>query len=317
MQTKNFFQVMSDGAEIAVNRWSPDEGSEIKGVIQLSHGMLEHSLRYDRLGSILAEGGWVFSAHDHRGHGRTAQNAVNKGAGMFGKLADRDGFRRVTQDLDEVIGRLKEEYPGRKVFLLGHSFGSFVAQAYIENHGDALDGCVLCGTAGPQNAAVRLGKAVTDLFRAFLGGDRRSATVRRLIFGSYLDRIPDAQTEYDWLSSNRESVELYLSDSWCGGIPTLSFFHDILSGLLQIHRKDAMRRIPARLPVLMLAGEDDPVGGYGRSVKALCDIYRQNGMRSVELKLYPGARHELFNETDSDTVVSDMTAWLEKTAAAS
>ena len=103
MQMENFFQTMNDGTEIAVNRWKPDNDEDIKAVIQLSHGMLEHSLRYDRLGSILAEQGYVLNAHDHRGHGRTAQNAEQKGVGMFGKLANKDGFNKVVSDLDEVI----------------------------------------------------------------------------------------------------------------------------------------------------------------------------------------------------------------------
>ena len=136
MQMENFFQTMNDGTEIAVNRWKPDNDEDIKAVIQLSHGMLEHSLRYDRLGSILAEQGYVLNAHDHRGHGRTAQNAEQKCVGMFGKLANKDGFNKVVSDLDEVILKLKSDFPGKKVILLSHSFGSFVAQSYMEKFGE-------------------------------------------------------------------------------------------------------------------------------------------------------------------------------------
>ena len=102
MQMKNFIMTMSDGFQISVNRWIPDEDIEVKGVIQLHHGLKEHSLRYDRFGSVLAENGFVLNAYDMRGHGRTAQNAEANGTGMFGKLADKDGFFRVTDDLFEI-----------------------------------------------------------------------------------------------------------------------------------------------------------------------------------------------------------------------
>src|SRR5574344_594534 len=134
MKTEHFFQTMSDGTEIAVNRWIPD--GEIKGIVQLSHGMTEHSLRYDTFGKILAQEGFVFNAHDHRGHGKTAERAEEKGTGTFGYLADKNGFEKVVEDLHEVIEQAKKEYPGKRVMLIGHSFGSFVAQSFIEKYGN-------------------------------------------------------------------------------------------------------------------------------------------------------------------------------------
>ena len=133
MTTNTFYQTMQDGTEINVMRWIPD--GEIKGVIQLSHGMSEHCLRYDKLGCILAENGWVLSAHDHRGHGKTAQKAEAAGKGMFGYLADKDGFNKVEADLLEVLLNLKADYPQKKCFLVGHSFGSIVAQNFMEKNG--------------------------------------------------------------------------------------------------------------------------------------------------------------------------------------
>ncbi|MDE5898123.1 MAG: lysophospholipase [Treponemataceae bacterium] len=303
---------MSDGAEVAVNRWIPDDKDGIKGVVQLSHGMLEHSLRYDRLGCILAEHGYVFSAHDHRGHGKTASNAQQKGTGMFGKLADKDGFSRVVSDVDEIIERLKGDYPGRKVVLLGHSFGSFISQAYIERHGEKLAGCILCGSAGPDNGRVRLAKFITGVMRLFHRPEYKSRRLQNIVYSGYLKRIPDAKNEFAWVSANPVNVEMYMNDSWCGGVATISFYKDLMDGLLAIHKPAAMRRIPQSLPVFLIAGADDPVGGYGRTLEKLAGIYRKNGMHSVSLKLYAGDRHELFNEQDSDSVVEDVLRWIEE-----
>ena len=129
---------MDDGYELCLNRWQPDSEEDIKGVVQLHHGLAEHSLRYDRFGSVLAENGWVLNAYDMRGHGRSAEIADKNGTGIFGKLADKKGFDRAVLDLKAVTDNLKNDFPGKKTILMGHSFGSFVAQGFIEEYGNDI-----------------------------------------------------------------------------------------------------------------------------------------------------------------------------------
>lgn len=302
---------MSDGTEIAVNRWLPDEKENCKAVIVLSHGMLEHSLRYDRLGCLLSEAGFVFSAHDHRGHGKTAFTAEQKGTGTFGHLAKKDGFETVYRDLCEIISGVKNDFPGKKIILLGHSFGSLIAQYYIEKNGSEIDGCILCGTSGPMNGSARAGKMLVGLVSLFHRSDYKSNFVQRTVFGKYNSRIAETINGFEWLSASKSNVDMYLNDSWCGGTASIGFFRDILNGLLKTHKKSAMAAIRKDLPVFLIAGQEDPVGGYGETVKKLSEIYRKNGMNSVELKLYPNDRHEIFNEEDGDTVASDVIAWID------
>lgn len=302
---------MSDGTEIAVNRWLPDEKESCKAVIVLSHGMLEHSLRYDRLGCLLSEASFVFSAHDHRGHGKTAFTAEQKGTGTFGHLAKKDGFETVYRDLCEIISRVKNDFPEKKIILLGHSFGSLIAQYYIEKNGSEIDGCILCGTSGPMNGSARAGKMLVGLVSLFHRSDYKSNFVQRTVFGKYNSRIAETINGFEWLSASKANVDMYLNDSWCGGTASIGFFRDILNGLLKTHKKSAMAAIRKDLPVFLIAGQEDPVGGYGETVKELSEIYRKNGMNSVELKLYPNDRHEIFNEEDGDTVASDVIAWID------
>ena len=216
MQMENFFQTMNDGTEIAINRWKPDNDEDIKVVIQLSHGMSEHSLRYDRLGSILAENGYVLSAHDHRGHGRTAQNAEQKGFGLFGKLADKNGFNKVVSDLDEVILKLKSDFPDKKIVILSHSFGSFVAQAYMENYGEKVQGSILCGSTGPRNKKLALGDFATKVVKFFRGSSYKSKVLDKLFFNDYLKRIENPETSKDWICKNPTTLMMYQNDAWCG-----------------------------------------------------------------------------------------------------
>lgn len=310
MQTEKFFQTMKDGTEIAVNRWIPDNEEDIKAVIVLSHGMLEHALRYDRIGSDFADKGFVFSGHDHRGHGRTAFNAEQKGTGEFALLSKSDGFNLVVSDLEEIIGKVKADFPGKKVILLGHSFGSFVAQAFIERAGKSIDGCVLSGTSGPRRSAVRGGLFVTSLMMLFHKKNYKSIALQKMAFKGYNDRFGEIKTGLEWLSKSESNIEMYMNDSWCGGVATLGFFRDIFKGLNDIHKKNNMKKIPSSLPILFVTGEEDPVGDYGKTIRALASDYKNNGVKVVDTKFYEGYRHEILNEEISERVMDDIVSWI-------
>ncbi len=311
MRTEKFFQTMRDGTEVAVNRWLPDEDSDVRAVVVLSHGMLEHSLRYDRAGSVFAENGYAFCGHDHRGHGRTAFNAEQKGTGGFGVLSKKDGFNTVRGDLEEIVSRVKSDFPGKKIILLAHSFGSFVAQSYIERN-DNIDGCVICGSAGPQKAAVFAGLFLTGLISMFHRHDYKSNVLQEIAFGGYFKRIDEKKNGFEWISKSVMNQEMYMNDSWCGGTASIGFFRELFKGLSDIHRKSSMKKVPKDLPIFFVAGGDDPVGGYGKTLMALVDIYSRNGVKDVELKLYDSYRHEIMNEEISDEVLSDMMDFIEK-----
>lgn len=310
MQTEKFFQTMKDGTEIAVNRWIPDNEEDIKAVIVLSHGMLEHALRYDRIGSDFADKGFVFSGHDHRGHGRTAFNAEQKGTGEFALLSKNDGFNLVESDLEEIIGKVRADFPGKKVILLGHSFGSFVAQAFIERAGKSIDGCVLSGTSGPRRSAVRGGLFVTSLMMLFHKKNYKSIALQKMAFKGYNDRFGEIKTGLEWLSKSESNIEMYMNDSWCGGVATLGFFRDIFKGLNDIHKKNNMKKIPSSLPILFVTGEEDPVGDYGKTIRALASDYKNNGVKVVDTKFYEGYRHEILNEEISERVMDDIVSWI-------
>lgn len=300
---------MSDGAVNMVHHWLPD--SEIKGVVLLSHGMAEHASRYERFAGLLAEKGIALYAEDHRGHGETAKLAEENGTGKFGYLADKDGFFRVVEDIHEEALMLRKTYPGKKLILFGHSFGSFVSQCFIEKYADCIDGVVLCGTAGPRRALVGSARFVGGI-AAFFGGKKNpSKFIDNLAFGSYNKRIKDARTSVDWLSRDPEQVDKYIADPWCGFTCTGGFFCDMFAGLSYIHKKGHMAAIPQELPVHFIEGTGDPVGDYGVTVQKLHDIYAENGIKDLSITLFPEARHELMNETNKEEIEADTIAWIE------
>lgn len=308
MKYEKIVMKMSDGNENTVHSWIPD--GAVKGVVVLSHGMSEHASRYGGFGEALAREGYALYGEDHRGHGETALNAQKNGSGRLGYLADKDGFFRVVDDIHEEVLKVREMYPGKKIVLFGHSFGSFVSQCFIEKYADSIDGCVLCGTAGPRPAVIAGGKILASVIAPFKGRKNVSVFVDRMAFGAYNKRIRNPRTLFDWLSRDNAQVDKYMVDDLCGFECTVGFFLDMFSGLSYIHKSSHMKAIPQNLPVLFIAGTGDPVGDYGETVKNLAEIYNKNGMKNVTLKLYPEARHELLNEINRAEIEQDVLNWI-------
>ena len=305
MKSDKIILTMSDGAEIVLHRWIPD--GEVRGVVQICHGMVEYARRYGHFAEALVAEGFAVYAHDLRGHGETSKDEKDRGF-----LADSEGFQRVVLDLRECITRLKSDFPGAPVVLFGHSFGSFVSQSFIEQFGDEIDACILSGTSGPMGALAEIGRILAGLFVLCKGKRHLSKFLYSLAFGSYNKRIQEPATPVDWVSSDPAEVKKYHEDPDCGFPVTASFFHDMLTGLCRIHKKAALASIPKTLPILLMSGDEDPVGAYGKTVSALDGIYRTLGIQDVTLKLYPGGRHEMLSEVNKEEVISDVLAWIEK-----
>ena len=301
---------MSDGNVNFIHSWVPE--TEPKAVVLLSHGMAEHGARYDRFGNILTENGYALYCEDHRGHGKTARLAKENGTGDFGYLADRKGFFRVVDDIHEEALMLKAKYPGKKIFIFGHSFGSFVTQCFIEKYGNDIDGAVICGTAGPRKAMVGCAKVVGNVVKFFTGKRHYSKFMDGLAFGSYNAKLKPARTNFDWLSRDESQVDKYIADDWCGFLCTIGFFCDMFSGLSFIHKNKNMKMVPQNLPVFFIDGTGDPVGDYSKTVVNLSEIYKANGVKDVSIKLYEDARHELLNEINKEEVEADVLSFISK-----
>lgn len=305
MKKDTIFMHMSDGARIAIHRWMPRKKATVKGLVQLSHGMIEYAMRYDQFGEDLCKAGYVLYAHDHRGHGETAETAD-----YLGYLADIDGFQRVVLDLREVLHRMKSDFPGKKAFLFAHSFGSFIGQSFIEQFSYDIDGCILCGTAGPRPAQITFGKVLSSAMIFVFGRKFRSKFFKSLVYIGVNQRCDPSEGGNAWLSRDLELLRKTERNIYSTFVPTLAFYHDMFTGLKRIHSKKALKAVPMSLPVLMISGADDPIGSYGKTVKNLASIYAREGMTDITLKFYEGARHELLNETNRGEVTIDIINWL-------
>jgi alpha-beta hydrolase superfamily lysophospholipase len=291
-----------DHVRVVYRRWQPD--GEVRGTVQIVHGASEHSARYGRLAAALTARGLAVYALDLRGHGRTAEST---GVGRFGG----SGIDAVLDDVAVLHQVVADAHPGVPRILLGHSMGSIIALASAERDGGDLAGLVL---SGPIGVAPQLTDTVSALELAVVAG-RGDEALDAL--GPFNEPFEPARTPYDWLSRDAAEVDAYISDPLCGDDVPLT--HAYVAGFMGLAvrgaQPESIAQLPDGLPVLLVSGEHDPVGGVGASqVTALADLVRQRGL-PVEQHVYPEARHEVFNETNRDEVTADVLAWIDRRLA--
>jgi alpha-beta hydrolase superfamily lysophospholipase len=295
---------MPDGAAVYVHCWQAR--TPPRAIVQIAHGLAEHGGRYARLAEALTGAGYGVYANDHRGHGRTAASPD-----ALGFFAESGGWAKCVEDLWRINRRIADSHPGVPIVLLGHSMGSFFAQNFIAEHGDALAGAVLSGSNGKPPAVAVIGKLIARIERLRLGARGRSPVLDRLGFGAFNERFRPARTPFDWLSRDPAEVDRYIADPLCGFSASTQLWIDLLGGLSLIARPALQAKIPKDLPIHLIAGDQDPVNGDIKGLEQLIGAYRRAGLRRVSHRFYAGARHELFNETNRDEATADLVAWLD------
>lgn len=301
----NFTFTNKDNISINAYKWIPKDSDNIKGVVQIAHGMNEHILRYDYFAKELNRHGYLVYGHDHRGHGKTAANIDE-----LGYISDNDGFIDMVEDMRLMTDIIREDNPDTDIILFGHSMGSFLSQRYVQIYGDLIDGLILSGSNGRPVPVLGLGIILSKLAMKIKGRRAKIEFFDDLTFYGYNKRIKPLRTKFDWLSRDIDVVDKYIEDPYCGNLFTVSFFHDLYLGLRRIHINDNMEGTPKNLPIYILAGEDDPVGYYGKGIVNLYNIYKDLGILNLSYKLYESGRHEMLNEINKDEVIGDVITWL-------
>ncbi len=303
MDMREFLLPLPEGSSLACREYVP-EGDAL-GAVQIIHGIAEHSGRYDPFARFLAENGWAVYCSDLPGHGPKAL-----AEGTLGRFPEPDGWRRAAESQHALLLRAGEQWPGKPLFLFGHSMGSFLARTCLILWPGGLRGCVLSGTGHQAESLIRAGCAAAGLVVKLRGGGHVSETLRRMAFGSYNKRIPDAASPNAWLSRDAAVVEAYDADPLCGFTPSAGLLRDMMGGIRLITDPEQKKKMDRDLPVLFIAGEEDPVGEYGAGVFRARESFLRAGLEAVDLKLYPGDRHEVLNELDRETVYRDVLTWL-------
>jgi alpha-beta hydrolase superfamily lysophospholipase len=289
-----------DGETLLARRWLPE--SSPRGVVQIAHGLSEHSARYARLAAALNSAGYAVYANDHRGHGPKAAPAD------LGHFADEGGWDKVVGDLWTFNRLIAAEQPGTPIIFLGHSLGSFLGRGFIAKHSEALAGVALSGSNGKPSAIATLGRLIAREERLRLGRRGKSDPILQMWFGEFNKPFKPARTQSDWLSRDETEVDAFVADPLCGFPFTTQLAIDVLDALPHVTSRKSLGPIRKDLPIYVFSGERDPVGS---NIQGLLGDLKAAGFTSLTTRIYPGARHETLNETNRDEVTRDLIAWLD------
>ena len=281
-------------------RWTPEQPPV--AVVQIIHGIAEYVERYDDFARYLNRLGFLVVAEDHMGHGKS----IN-GEGIQGYF--HGGWFTAVEDSYQLLQDTRKEFPDLPYVLFGHSMGSFMTRTILEKYPDSgISAAVICGTGWQPKAVLNTGIGVCRMVCKQQGEKKPSKTLEKLVFSNYNKKVEHPRTSYDWLTRDSGIVDRYLADPFCGFTPTGGLMRELLTGIR--YEQENLSAMKKDLPVLFIAGGDDPVGNYGKGVLRSAEAFRKAGMLDVSCKIYPLGRHEILNEINWEEVYQDISSWL-------
>ena len=284
-------------------RWTPE--GQPRAVLQIVHGIAEFVERYDAFANYLTDLGYVVVAEDHMGHGQS----IN-GDGIQGYF--HGGWFCAVEDTYRLLKDTKKEYPELPYVLFGHSMGSFMARTILCQYPDSgITAAVICGTGWQPTFAMPAVIRLVDAVCQKVGETNPSEKLQGMVFGSYNAKVEHPRTGYDWLSRDAQIVDAYIAHPLCGFTASCGLLREMMKGIYYIQQKRHLANMRKDLPVLFIAGGDDPVGSYGKGVRQTAEAFRKAGMTDVSMKIYPLCRHEILNEINKEEIYRDVAQWAE------
>ncbi|MFT3981719.1 MAG: alpha/beta fold hydrolase [Ferruginibacter sp.] len=302
MQHTSFIIHYTDGHAMPVYGWLPDAVPD--AILHISHGMAEYAERYHDIAAFFVARNIAVYAHDQRGHGKAVASVKEQG------ITPPDWFALQVNDMDLCISHHQQSWPGKKIFLLGHSMGSFLSQRYFQLYGSNIDGLILSASNGKQDPLMGFGILVADMQRKLFGEKYRSRLIDSLSFGQYNKKFKPTRTKADWLSRNETEVDKYVADEQCGFVCTASFYYYFFKGIREAFQQKNIQRIPRHIPVYAFSGDKDPVGLEGKGFLKLVENWKAAGVEDMSYDLYKGGRHEMMNEINREEVIGNIIAFI-------
>lgn len=276
-----------------------------RAIVQIVHGIAEHINRYDDFMSYLAENGILAVGDDHLGHGQSVTEADD-----LGFFNDKDGWDYVVMDEERLHDLMVEEHPNIPYIFFGHSMGSFITRTLIIKHPEMYDAAIISGTGHQGKALVYGGGIMANALVALKGARSDGKALNDVAFGTYLSHIENPRTPFDWLSRDEAAVDKYIADPMCGFICKASLYRDMMGGVKFVTSQKNINKMKKTKPIYFMSGKEDPVGDYGVGVEKAYKAFCHAGLRDVQMRLYPGGRHEMLNETNRTEVYKDILDWI-------
>lgn len=284
--------------------WTP--AGEPIAVVQILHGIAEHIERYETFARYLNQHGILVVAADHMGHGKSiGRDGIQ---GYF-----HGGWFAAVEDAYQLLQETRKQYPDTPYILFGHSMGSFMARTILARHPDSgIAGAIICGTGWQSSALLNVALPLCNYICKKDGEKDPSPALQKVMFGSYNNKVEHVRTSNDWLTRDSRIVDAYNTDPLCGFAATAGLYRDMLTGIRYIQQSQSLKAMQKDLPVFFIAGSEDPVGGYGKTVLQTVKAFKDTGMTDVSCKLYPLCRHEILNEINKEEVFADILKWIEE-----
>lgn len=293
----------TDGLELDVLELIPE--GEVKGIVQIHHGMSEYKERYLPFMEYLAGEGYAAAIHDCRGHGKSVKSPQDLGY-MYG-----GGANAMIEDAHQLTMELKKQWPDLPLVLFGHSMGSLAVRVYAKKYDKDLDMLIVCGSPG-KNPALQMGKMIAAIQKRIKGSHYPSHLLDKASFGAFARKFPKEKSGFSWCCSDPAVVEAYDQSPLCGFTFTVDGFEALFGLMEECYSDKGWKAANPKLPVLFIGGADDPcIGGpqkYAQSVQHM----RRVGYKNTKGKLYPGMRHEILNEKEHIQVFEDILKYMEK-----
>ena len=307
MNTTNFTFLSNDGkTAVHAVKWMPEDGN-IKAILQITHGMVEFIERYTTFAEFLSANGYMVVGHDHIGHGASVASKEDWGYFCEGNPSDV-----LIEDIHKLRTLIQEEYPELPYFLLGHSMGSFMLRKYLAFHPEKLRGAIIMGTGFIPEALTNVAMKLTTFVAKLRGSKYRSKLIQSLAFGADYKGfdMTGEHPENSWLTKDVEIVKAYYKEPRCTYMFTVNGYKGLFEAVNFSCNPENTAKISKKLPLFIVSGEQDPVGGLGKGVKQVYDMHKECGALDVTYKLYENDRHEILNETDKQVVFEDIMAWM-------
>lgn len=299
----DFFYDSHGSGKIHACCWEPN--GPIRGIVQIVHGISEHIHRYDDFAAFLNAQGYLVVAQDHMGHGKSV--GVDGVKGYF-----HGGWFTAVEDSCTLLLMTQKKYPGIPYILFGHSMGSFLVRTILVKYPQyPLAGCVLCGTGWQPQTALTAGIRIANLICRVGDAKKPSKLLIALAFGTYNRKIERPLTPFDWVSRDHKVVQAFMSDPMGGCMISAGLMRDMFTGISYIQQESSLANMDKQLPVYLVAGGDDPVGGYGKGVHRTAEALKEAGMERVSLRIFPMCRHEILNEINRKEIWQNIGQWIE------
>ena len=275
-------------------------------VVQITHGMTEHIGRYEELADMLTAYGIAVAGFDLRGHGR---NPGDNQCASFGE----NGWNYALHDMHLFYLELESKFPNIPHFMLGFSLGSFLLRDYLSLYRDKVDGAIIMGTGHQPGAVLSMLMPVVKREIKAYGFDSSTQKIKKLSFETYNQKFAPNMTSVDWLCSDTAQRVKYRGDPLCRKTISAGLFWQLLDSMKRTGKLSSYRKWNKQMPVLLLSGQDDPVGDFGKGVQRVRQSMSRAGMKHIQLYLVPGARHDLLHEEKSggsDEAFDILTNWV-------